>query len=179
MTLSRRDGDLGARQVDEQVEGEVEARLPAVRRGMGGGLEHVGHIRPEAGGVEGAANPVADAVTRREADQRDLGLVAQQFDREGRRRQRVGGLHRHVLGDAARIDDLAQDFHGAKPAGLVGGEPGQRDGQPVGLDAGPVLSGGLQGRHRLAFGAALEIPGGDTGERPGTEGRAAQTDEGE
>ena len=104
-------------------------------------LQHVGDARRQPAGPERRPDHVAPAGLRHQPDQRDLRLVAQELEREGRRRQRLGGGERGRVLDAPGVDDLPGDLQRPEAAGLVGRRARQRHLQPVGGDARPALVG--------------------------------------
>ena len=174
----RRDADLGARHLGQHRQAEAERLAPALGRRIGGRLEHVGHLVVEPAGPQRRLDAVA-AGFRHEADQRDLEVVAQQLEREGRGRGARRGGERGRVGDPALVDGGAGDLERAEAAGLVGRGAGQRHPQAVGGDGGPVLAGRGEPVADLQRGGPLNPGGRSFGELERSGADAGQHGDGE
>ena len=133
----------------------------------------------EAAGAQRREDHVAAAGLGDETDQRDLAVVAQELEREGRGRGQGGGVERGGVGDPALVDDGSGGFERAEPAGLVRCGAREGDLQTVDRDAGPVLPGRIQPSGEALPGGRLDPVGRGLGELHGAGAEAREHDGGE
>ncbi len=139
--LAGSDGDPGPRHLRQHVEAEGEARLPAGRRRVAGGLQHVGDLDRDAGGRQHGANARDGVRAWCKTHQRHFRRVAEQLQREGRRRGQRGGAQGREVVEAAHPDPLVHHLDCPQMGTLVRGGACQDGDQPVSADLGPVLPG--------------------------------------
>ena len=77
-------------------------------------------------------------------DERDAGIVAQDLDREFRRREVLGVDHVHLVDHPCGIDHLAGVRQGAEPVGLGRRGAEEKDLKAGGIDRGPAQPGDLE-----------------------------------
>ena len=168
---SRIDRDLGAGQLIQRGHREAKRLLPSGRNGIIRRLDHVGDLqrhRP-SGARQQRGQQFRAAIRRDQPDDRDIGIVAQDFQRKTGCGHRAAGLHFHRVDDAARIDHGTRAGDGAKARRLVRGSSRQDQLQPVRIDFGPVQPGGVQcpghhgARRRFNVTGSEPCPGDCTG----------------